>query len=284
MIEASAQIDAATAVIRAVGVRDGEARVLYEGSSVIVGFGPGRPVARVGGLTAAVRDLQANYGREVTLARWLAARGAPIVHAWEPGGPFVRDGLVISLWHEAKTGSPVTASAAGDGLRRCHEALRSFPNPLPPLSSLFDEAERIVDSMSIADADRNTFRDAFLHARQLLGNHGLPEQPLHGDAGLGNVLSGGVWHDWEDSCRGPLIWDLASLVSTARITGVRAERAEATLGAYGDAPGLEQLDAFVALRGLQVLAWSLLMSTTRGHLRASTETRLSWLRARPWSA
>lgn len=33
----------------------------------------------------------------------------------------------------------------------------------------------------------------------------------------GPLLKAG--HDWEDSCRGPIVWDLASLVSTGRITG-----------------------------------------------------------------
>lgn len=98
------------------------------------------------------------------------------------------------------------------------------------------------------------------------------------------MLSGGVWHDWEDACQGPIIWDLAALVSTARITGARAERAEATLRAYGQTPGLDSLDAFVALRGLQVAAWSLLASATARQMRSSTETRLSWLRTYPWRA
>lgn len=82
---------------------------------------------------------------------------------------------------------------------------------------------------------------------------------------------------------GPIIWDLAAVVSTARITGARAERAEATLRAYGDAPGIDRLDDFVALRGLQVLAWSLLASTTEGQIRTSTATRLRWFRTYPWN-
>ncbi|MGH2863297.1 MAG: phosphotransferase [Solirubrobacteraceae bacterium] len=172
--------------------------------------------------------------------------------------------------------------AAGDGLRNCHHALRSFSGELPPLAHLFDEAERIVHSVVIEDEDRLIFRRAFIHAHALLNGHGLPVQPLHGDAGLGNVLTGGVWHDWEDSSIGPIIWDLAALVSTARITGTRAQRAEATLVAYGDDPGLDYLDAFVALRGLQVLAWSLLVSTTERKMRSSTETRLRWFREYPW--
>lgn len=56
------------AAVRDIGVAVDQARVLYEGSSVIVGFGPQQPIARVGGLTASVRDLLGHYGREVAIA------------------------------------------------------------------------------------------------------------------------------------------------------------------------------------------------------------------------
>lgn len=170
------------------------------------------------------------------------------------------------------------------GLRSCHETLRNFDGPLPTLGSLFEEARRIVDSVALSVEDHRIFRHAMLSARELLATHDLPEQPLHGDAGLGNVLPLGVWHDWEDSCRGPVIWDLASLVSTARVIGRDRERAEATLRAYGDAPGMKQIDAFVAIRGLHVLSWSLLASKHERRTRASTQARLRWLRAHPWPA
>lgn len=275
---------AAIAIVEGVGIDAARARVIHDGSSVFVGFGAGGPVARVGGLTASVRDLRATYSREVALAGHLAALGAPVVHPWQPAGPFEHAGHVVSLWHEAKTGSPVAPTAAGQALRRCHAALREFTGPLPPLSSLIDEAQRILDRVAIAAQDRQILARAIPYARHVLAHHGLPEQPLHGDAGLGNVLEGGVWHDWEDSCRGPLIWDLASMVSTARITGRDPQRAEATLRAYGDAPGLEQLDAFIAIRGLYVLAWSLLGSAKEGQMRITTQARLRWLRSRPWPA
>ncbi len=54
---------------------------------------------------------------------------------------------------------------------------------------------------------------------------------------------------------------------------------------WGDAPGVDRINEFVAIRGLQVLAWSLLASVREGtHLRASTARRLEWLRSHSWSA
>jgi thiamine kinase-like enzyme len=43
-------------------------------------------------------------------------------------------------------------------------------------------------------------------------------QPLHGDAHPGNLIAthdGLMWIDFEDVCRGPLEWDLASMMDPA---------------------------------------------------------------------
>lgn len=190
----------------------------------------------------------------------------------------------MSLWTRAVTEPVADPAQAGLGLRRCHQALRTYTGQLPAVSGLIAEARRIVGCVDLVDSDQEIFSQALVYADRVLTKHRLPEQPLHGDAGMGNVLAEGVWHDWEDACRGPLVWDLASVVSTARITRRTPARAEAMLQAYGDAPGLDRLDQFVAARGVQVLAWSLLGSAQEGQVRASTAARLNWLRQRNWAA
>jgi hypothetical protein len=275
--------DAVTAAT-SVGIEASAPKLVYAGSSLIIDLGPGGPMARVGGATDGVRDLEIHYRREVSVAAWLVDGGASVVAPWNPSGPVRVGGTVVAFWTRATIDTPADPLEAAVGLRRCHQALASFSGPLPHVSHLIDEAQRIADSVTVSSNDRDTLARAFAGVTELLSGHDLPEQSLHGDAGLGNVLTGGVWHDWEDACQGPIIWDLASLVSTSRITGRRRARAEATLRAYGDAPGLEQLDQFVAARGLQVLAWSLLASAREQRLRASTAARLSWLRGREWRA
>ncbi|HEX4625638.1 MAG TPA: phosphotransferase [Solirubrobacteraceae bacterium] len=100
-----------------------------------------------------------------------------------------------------------------------------------------------------------------------------PAKPPHGDAGLRNARSPSPWNDWEDAVVGPVEWDLACLVTSARVTGERREVAEAALAAYG-APLPEP---FVRARGLQVVAWSGLAAAA-GDARARLPARLAWLR------
>ncbi|HEV3229706.1 MAG TPA: phosphotransferase [Solirubrobacteraceae bacterium] len=274
----SADLEAALAVARDQGVVAGSPELLHEGSSVIVRLAPGGPVARVGGLTAAVRDLAQHYAREVAIAAWLHRLGAPVVAPWDPAGPFERDGRMVTFWCEAPEGPLPPGPAAGDALRRCHHALRAYDEHLPPVTFLLEEAGRVVRGLGLASDDRALIEKALRSATEAIEAASLPAQPLHGDAGMGNVLGEGLWNDWEDCCVGPIAWDLGCLVSTARILGTDRARAEAALAAYGDAPGLDSLELFVRARGAQTLAWSAL-TEQRGHRpRERTQRRLEWLR------
>jgi hypothetical protein len=104
----------------------------------------GGPVARVAGLTAALREIRGHYRRDVRLARWLTDACAPVVGPWQPAGPFERDGQIVTFWAEAQTGDPPAGEVAGRALRRCHDALRAYDGELPSLSLLFDEARSIL--------------------------------------------------------------------------------------------------------------------------------------------
>ena len=229
-------------------------------SNEIVRLAPGL-IARVSGLVAEVRDVRTHFSREVAIARHL--RGCPIVAPYEPAGPHEHGGRVITLWEEAPPGRPGDGAAVGRALRACHERLASFDGELPPLRALLDEAAALSPELGPRIARCAAALDA------------LPAQPLHGDAGVGNVLPGPRWNDWEDCCRGPVIWDVASLVARPRVMGTDVELAEAALAAYDDAPGMELLDVAIEARVLQGTAWSAL-SVARGiadpeHLRKRRE-------------
>jgi thiamine kinase-like enzyme len=89
---------------------------------------------------------------------------------------------------------------------------------------------------------------------------------LHGDAHPGNVLAtraGLRWADLEDSCSGPVQWDLAALRTTRRLDG------RAALDAIPGAPDDDELAPWLELRQLHVAAWYVVIA--RGHPEWSDE-------------
>ena len=85
----------------------------------------------------------------------------------------------------------------------------------------------------------------------------LPAQALHGDASLSNLLrtgSGLLWNDLEDVCAGPVAWDVAGLVASARARGHSAKFVDELLAAYGD-PGVEGLEPFLVAHALYDVVW-----------------------------
>jgi len=58
---------------------------------------------------------------------------------------------------------------------------------------------------------------------------------------------GWVWHDFEDTCMGPVAWDLAASTASPRLDGPRI------LAAYGEVPA--QLEVCQQLRKLHLTVW-----------------------------
>ena len=89
-------------------------------------------------------------------------------------------------------------------------------------------------------------------------------QALHGHTGLTNVLrtdSGLLWNDLEDVCSGPVEWDVAGLVVSARLRG----QSEAFVGEFLDAydgPQLEELADFIAAHELYTTIWQAAQRST----------------------
>src|SRR6185295_2574484 len=84
----------------------------------------------------------------------------------------------------------------------------------------------------------------------------LPAQALHGDVSLGNLLrtdSGLRWNDLEDVCFGPVAWDVAGLVSSARGRGHSEAFLDALLAGYGEP--VEGLEAFLEAHALYEAIW-----------------------------
>lgn len=83
---------------------------------------------------------------------------------------------------------------------------------------------------------------------------GLGVQALHGDAHPGNLLvtpGGLLWTDFEETCAGPVGWDLACLRRTSRLDGRQALR---EYGVDPDDPGLKVM---AEARDLQATLWTM---------------------------
>jgi len=260
-------LNAAVAVAEAHGLRVSDPVILRDGLNVLVHLRPAPVVARVAGSIAAVRPGTAWQERELAITAHLARAGAPVVAPSDelPPGPHEHDGRVLSFFeHVPETGEPADPVAAGEALRDCHEALRSFDGALPVLGWV-TEAEALLARLAVEEAldpeRAHDLLEQFVELHATLGTLRAPVQPLHGDAHLNNVLNsprGPLWNDWEDTCIGPTGWDAACL----RLTRDGGERAEAALAASGIRIDPGELDLWVQARSLQVAVWRAFLATS----------------------
>jgi Phosphotransferase enzyme family len=201
--------------------------VLRDLSNVLVHLRPAPVVARVATTTAAARAGGLDWlVREVELARFLVSRGASVVAPADelPPGPRLHEGWAITFWrHVDHDGErPLGGAKVGAALGALHGALEPYPGELPGLGEVLDEVElliaRVERSDGLGPADPERLRSALAGVRGAIARAALPERALHGDAHAGNLLrtpSGPLWTDLEDTCRGPVEWDLACLVTNA---------------------------------------------------------------------
>lgn len=246
-----------------------EPTVLNDGVNVVVRPGRAPVVARVATLTRLLRPGTTSFRRDVELAGALAACGAPVVSPTDlmPPGPHEHGGTVVSFWTYVDVlpdrPTPRQAAAAFADLQ---EALAEQPpsgrpmdTPLDDLAAFLDRADRWG-----VEADRLAVLRERLDALrpELVGER----RQLHGDAYPGNLLAtpqGWRWTDLEDSCSGPLAWDLACLRATSRLDG------RAALDALPEAPSDEELAPWLALRRLHGAAWAVVHA--QGHPQFADE-------------
>jgi hypothetical protein len=229
-------------------------------SNVLVHLKPAPIVARVMTGTAVLHDdVEQWLAREVAVGVFVAERSDVVVPPTNllPPGPHERDGLWMTMWrfvpHDEQAPDP---RELGRSLRELHAAIARFPGDLPPLSGIRDWLEGLLDELRPSrDVDR--LRNELDALSPAVFESSLPAQAIHGDTSMSNVLrtdDGLVWNDLEDVCAGPVAWDVAGLVSSARGRG-RSERfIEELLTAYGD-PGVEDLETFLEAHALYETVW-----------------------------
>jgi hypothetical protein len=266
---------AARAVADAYDLPCEDAVVLPGGSNVLVHLKPTPVVARVMTATALLHDDAESWlAREVAVGAFLGERGLAVSPArLLPPGPHQRDGLWMTVWdyvpHDSRGVLP-RASELGRSLRRLHAALAEFAGELEPIVRIQEWLELLLDELqpapwlSSTDIESHRARLHELTPRVFDSSH--PAQAIHGDAGIGNLLStdkGLLWNDLEDVCTGPVAWDVAGLIGSARARGQSDAFVEEVLDAYGGLR-VDELSDFIAADELCATIWQSYAAQHRG--------------------
>ena len=280
--EVRGALEAGIAVAGKLGLDVREPRLLRDLTNVVVHLAPAPYVARVPLTFTRLRGREW-VEREVALVAGLAAEGAQVA---APGrdvdpGPHDADGFIVTLW-EYVDHDPVReldAAGAGAALREIHDLLaRADRSGLPHYARL-DEINALVESLTLAQGDREDFGRALDAAAQAVDGIGAPLQPVHGDAHAGNVLRGSTgprWSDFENACLGPRELDLACTELRVRARGRTAED-DALVAGYGD-HDRELVAALVPIHSLFLAAWTFALAERTPEVLPAARERLGWVR------
>lgn len=257
---------AARAVIDAYDLPCEDAVVLPGASNVLVHLKPTPVVARVMTATAVLHDdVESWLAREVTVGAFLAKRGLAVSPTRAlPPGPHQRYGLWMTFWEYVRHDSRVSLprpSELGHSLRRLHAALAEFVGELEPLLGIGEWLGRLRDELQPAPwlslIDIESLRTSLYELTPRVFDSSQPAQALHGDTGLGNLLrtyKGLLWNDLEDVCTGPVAWDVAGLVVSARARRQSDAFIEEFLDAYRG-PHIDELSDFIVAHELYTTIW-----------------------------
>ena len=272
---------AAVQVAARLGLAGAEPEVLADGANVIVHLRPAPVVAKVAASTVEVRpDPGAWLQRDLDLARFLHGAAIPVIQPSSevPATVHHGDGHVMSFWRYLPPAGDQLPDEAmfGSMLRDLHLALRDDPQTPPPrLAPLQDIPAFLARPQTQLTARQKA---ALTTADRRLSAELDPQaatQVLHGDAGIGNVMptaaGGWVWHDFEDTCTGPVAWDLAASTASPRWDRARI------LAGYGAPVDAGQLAVCEQLRRLHLTVWYSLYAERLPQLRPrATELLAEW--------
>jgi Ser/Thr protein kinase RdoA (MazF antagonist) len=255
-----AAVRAAVTVAARFGLAAIEPAVLADGANIVVHLRPAPLVAKVAASTTAVRsDVAGWLQRELDVSAFLVAGGAPVVPPSPelPATTHRDDGYVMSFWTYLPPADPARPlrpdeETIGSMLRDLHAALRRYPRTQAFLTPLQDIPAFLARPQARVDQERKAAMAAAYQRLTAELDPAAEQQVLHGDAGAGNLMAtdrGWVWHDFEDTCSGPVAWDLAASTSSQYQDGPRV------LAAYRDPVDPGQLAVCEQLRWLHLTVW-----------------------------
>ena len=273
-------IRAATETALAHGITPDRCDILQDASTLVIRLTE-TLVARVVQDRDGPRQGTAWFARENAIALHLTKHGAPVIplHPDLPPGPHEHLGYPLNFWvFVTRINDEPDLREIGRTLRRCHEVLRSFPEPLPRLAIL-------TEALAILN-ERGLFPKA---TQQMLRNHlqatldvldACPHQPLHGDAFPGNFMNttrGLLWTDWEDTFSGPVEWDLASVLWNAKFLDEDHAAVSAIREAYGPVNEAVLQQCFIGRAAVMTAWYPILYPDPDEGRKAKLRARIAWL-------
>ena len=218
MTQPARALAAAVELARVHGLRVRDPLVLADGANLVVHLRPAPLVAKVALSTQLVREPAQWLARELAVAAHLERAGAPVVRVSDllPAQVHRHDDQVLTFWQHLPhdPDAVIGPDELGAMLRELHAALVTCTVPLTRLATPLQDIDRFLRTRG-----SDGMRRAFERVRAALPDD--PGQALHGDPHPGNLLraaTGWTWADLEDSCSGPLAWDLVCVEASTRPT------------------------------------------------------------------
>lgn len=248
-------VAASVSVASTHGIRAIDPHVLADAYSVRVHLKPAPIVARISTLIPLLRSpIESWLVRELSIAEFLAAKGAPVVPPSDllPPVPHHCDGLAMTFWRYFEPISDAVPAPAilGRMQAELHAVLRDYPGDLPLLAPPLNDIPRGIDRLKqlgniLSATDLTLLQTTYDRLLPQLSNPVGLLQPLHGDAHALNLIptaKGLLWNDFEDTCTGSIAWDLINLNDEG-------------LAAYPNAPDPATLQPYRSMRKLHAIVW-----------------------------
>jgi hypothetical protein len=282
---------AASSCARKFGIQPDRCEVLQDAHTIVVRLTESL-VARIVTDTSGPRQGTTWFSRETAMAAHLTRHDAPVIplHPDIPSIAHLHDGFAMNFWQYVTAIDAIADPRdIGTSLHHCHRVLQTCSEELPSLAILHESLSILKQDTVIKALSSD---DIALLAWHLYASietlTPCPQQALHGDAHMGNLLmttQGPLWTDWEDAFAGPIEWDLASVIWNAKLLENDHAAADAIVQAYascGTAIDGKVLDQCLIARAAVMSAWYPILYPNPSPERVQKlQQRLEWLKSMP---